>query len=134
MKRLTKADSEQQESLVRNLDEKAGGVREALEKINALIREELNPAIDEYNGMITETEEFRTEIVGRMEDYVSARSEKWSEGEAGQNYTSWKDEWEGISLEEMQNLDELEIDGIGSEGESCAVATELEQLNAGPAE
>jgi hypothetical protein len=135
MKRLTKADSEQQDSLVRNLTEKADAVKEVLTKINALINDELNPAISEYNGIIADAEEFRNEIVGRMDDYVDGRSEKWSESEAGENYTSWKDEWEGISFEEISTLEDLEIEEVDFiEGENCPVATELEQLNAGPAE
>jgi hypothetical protein len=128
MKRLTKGDSEQQESLVRCLREKADAVREVREKINALITGELNPAIAEYNGVLADATEFRDEIVGRMDDYISERSEKWAEGEAGESYTSWKDDWEAVSLDDMEDENELEIE------EGCETADELEGLSSGPAD
>jgi hypothetical protein len=135
MKRLTKADSEQQDSLVRNLTEKADTVREVLEKINALIRGELNEAINEYNGIITDADEFRNEIVGRMDDYVNARSEKWSDSDAGQNYNAWKDTWENVQLDQIELPEELTIDDVDfTEGDSCPAGANLEAADAGPAE
>jgi hypothetical protein len=135
MKRLTKTDSEQQDSLVRNLNEKAEAVKEVIARINSIIADELNPAISDYNSIITDADEFRNEIVGRMDDYVNERSEKWSESEVGENYSSWKDEWENLQLDEIEPMTNLQIDAVDfSEGDNCEAATNLEQANTGPAE
>jgi hypothetical protein len=127
VKRLTKTDSDTQESLIRNLREKADAVSEVWIKINAMIADELNPAIAEYNGILNDADEFRNEIVGRMDDYANARSEKWTESETGQNFISWQDEWEQLDFQEMPDVPEMDFDGFDA-------ADDLEAANTGPTE
>jgi hypothetical protein len=126
MKHLTKDDNEQRDGHIRSIKEKAEVVREILAKVNAMIFDELNPAIAEYNGAVNEADEWRNELTGRMEDYISERSEKWQEGDSGQSYSSWKDAWENLSLEqaeeiseeiEFQELDTDELEQIASQPE-----------------
>jgi hypothetical protein len=126
MKHLTKADNEQRESFVRNIKEKAESVREILEKINALITKELNPAVVEYNGVLNDSYEWRNEITGRMEDYENGRSEKWQEGEVGTAYVSWRESWEALSFETTGEFEEITFEGIDTD--------ELEQIASQPEE
>jgi peptidoglycan hydrolase CwlO-like protein len=67
------------------------------EKHNALAE-----AIGEYNGVVTEVAQWRDDIVGAMEEYQGERSDKWQEGDAGQQYQSWIDEWMGLEFEEIE--------------------------------
>jgi DNA anti-recombination protein RmuC len=127
MKRVTKADSEQLESFARCLREKHEEITAILAEINSTISGELNQKIAEYNGILNDADELRNEIVGRMEDYSGERSEKWSESEAGENYTAWMQEWQDISLEEIEAVDELTLDDFDE-------ADEIEALNHGPSE
>jgi hypothetical protein len=124
MKKLTKEDNEQRDSFVACLQEKSAEVAAIVEKINAIIADELSPTIAEYNGILNDADEWRNELVGRMEDYETERSEKWQEGEAGQSYTSWREAWEQLDLSELPEIEEIEAPGIDTE--------ELEQIASQP--
>lgn len=112
MKKLSKVDSELRDSFIRNVKEKSEEISVIIVKINAIITDELNPTIRDHNGILNDADEWRNELVGKMDDYISERSEKWTEGDAGQNYETWKGEWEGIDFSEIDEFDEIETPEI----------------------
>lgn len=124
MKRLAKEDNEQRDSFVRCLQDKSVEIATIVAKINAIIADELNPTVTEYNGILNDADEWRNELVGRMEDYESARSEKWQEGDTGQNYISWREAWEQLDLSELPDFEEIEAPEVDTD--------ELEQIASEP--
>lgn len=136
MRKLTKKQMEEQVNLADNLDSANGRYADAVEAVNKIIADandmiataigEDSPyliAIGDLNEALSKCRDFRDEIVGEMQEYIDERSEKWSEGDAGQAYTGWKDEWENFELDdiepaEIEAIDELEDKSgdIDSEG------------------
>lgn len=112
MKKLSKTDSELRDSFIRNVKEKSEEISVIIAKINAIITDELNPTIQEHNGILNDADEWRNELVGKMDDYISERSEKWAEGDSGQNYENWKGEWESLDLTGIEEFDEIETPEI----------------------
>jgi len=64
--------------------------------------EGVESAIGDYNESLATVIEWRDGIVQEMSDYQAERSDKWQEGDAGQQYQSWIDEWEGLDLSEVE--------------------------------
>lgn len=72
----------------------------------AAIYDELNTAIEAFNDVAGEVKTWMQEIHDAQQETFDDRSEKWQEGEAGQNYQSWMDEWEaGDQIEELAYLE-----------------------------
>lgn len=110
MKRLNKTQIAQRDAVI----DKMKTARDALEKAFSDAYDAggtINNAWDLYQAAVQEAASFRDDIVSAMDDYASERSEKWSESDAGQNFESWKSDWEGIELElgELENPDLDEI-------------------------
>lgn len=78
MKKLDKDQSKRKSELADNLR----AAREAADK-----------AVEAYGDVLAEIADFAQEVHGAMEDYSGERSEKWQEGDAGQQYQSWIDAW-----------------------------------------
>lgn len=123
MKRLDKHQLGQQADFVASLEIKSVAVSMAWEEF-ALAHSKLVEIIEEYNEVVGDAAMWRLEIVSDMSNYQSERSEKWMEGEAGQAYQKWIDEWEAAELESLETPempDELEyphsdeIDNLSSE-------------------
>ena len=71
----------------------------------------LNNAIDAYNAFINRAVERRDEIVSDMEAFADDRSDAWRDGDRGQAYDSWKNEFETFELETVENFDLPEFMG-----------------------
>lgn len=94
MKRLTKDQLKRKGELVNRIDD---------------LHSQLNAAIEE-------AEELRDEIHTAMEEYYDARSEKWQEGETGEDYKEWMDEWE-TEFETVECDVSSNLDGLSNEFE-----------------
>jgi hypothetical protein len=105
MKALTKAQEATKTNLVERLNKAKADVLAAYVHVITIIDEKLNVEITAYNEILAELETFRDELVGDMETYYDERSEKWQEGDAGSNYQSWKDAWEGLSVDVVDEVD-----------------------------
>ena len=136
MKKLTKAQATARDELVaalrikeKPIDDALIAINNAIDAVNTLIEEALKPAIEAYNGALTDCETFRDEVIAEMDDYVSARSEKWSESDAAQTYESWKGEWESFDtspLDEIEPLEAIESIDTPHADEFEALASEVE--------
>lgn len=91
MKKLSKEQSERKAEIIDRLRECEGKV---------------SGAIVEYNEAVADAESLRDEVSAEQEDYRANRSDKWSEGEAGQAYAEWADNWRDESFEEMNDIEE----------------------------
>jgi hypothetical protein len=125
MKKLTKEQEKTRADLVARLTIAAADIDKKLVEVNAMISDLLNPAIETYNAVVSDIESFRDEIVGEMDTYIGERSEKWTESDAGQNYESWKSDWESYDTTALDTIDEIE-------SPETEHGNELEQLNPEP--
>jgi len=101
MKKLNKAQNTELQEWITKL----GDAKQKMEDAYGELEEKhgiLADAIGEYNGIVTDIGGWRDQLVGEMEDYQSERSDKWQEGDAGQQYESWIDEWRGLEFEEIE--------------------------------
>lgn len=92
---------------------------------------EVGAAVESYNEEVTKARDFASEIAGDIESYYDDKSDKWKESERGESYSSWKDEWQGISLDdlELEQPSEIEIEEPEDLDEPDADhSTELENL------
>ena len=110
MKKLTKFQSAERDRLIADLTVKAADAATqwaAFETAHAALAD----AIATYNGVVLEAAIFRDEIVSEMGDYQSERSERWREGEAGDVYQTWLEDWQNAEL------DAIEIPDLSNEPE-----------------
>jgi hypothetical protein len=108
MKKLSKDHDARRDEIAAELRLADRAIDEALVEINGLIDEKLTPAIERYNAALTEVETLRDEVVGEMDEYISARSEKWQESDAASNYNDWKGEWENLDTSALDVVEPLE--------------------------
>lgn len=108
MKKLSKAQEKQRDTLIEVLNKAAEDVRIAVEKINTAIDDNLNPSIEAYNSVLEDISTFKDEIVADMEVYADERSDKWRESDAGSSYNSWQAEWENVDLSELSTVDHID--------------------------
>lgn len=119
MKRLSKQELQQRDDFVEELEAARNILCDAVDEYNTKIAELWTPvseALEKYNGIAADAQNWRDEIVSQMDDYLSERSEKWLEGNTGQAYQEWKDSWESLSIEtfdieQPEGIDLPEIEG-----------------------
>jgi hypothetical protein len=99
MTKLSKDQQKKKDELFKKLEETKGA---------------LETALTSYNEVVGEVTEFRDEVVSEMDDYYSNKSDKWQEGEKGEAYSSWKDQWESFEIEEVEIdlVDEADFDAL----------------------
>lgn len=108
MKRLSKQQQQTRSQLIEALRKAQSKLAKAVDDANAIIDNEIAGAVDAYNEALGELSSFRDEIVGEMETYADERSDKWRESEAGSSYEEWKNEWEGLDMDELDQFEPLE--------------------------
>ena len=126
MKQLNKAQQATRDELLDALRAKFTAIDDAFGALNALIDETVNPAIEAYNGALTDLESFRDEIVAAMEEYHDARSEKWQEGDGGSSYQDWKGEWENLDLTEVELAEHLDLPDVSHADDFETLPIEVE--------
>src|SRR5215469_7379384 len=104
MKKLSKAQAQEWSDLIKKVNEAKDDLDGAWGRVESAV-EDANTEVTKYNDALGAAAAFRDEIVGEMDDYMSERSDKWQEGEAGEAYSAWKDEWEGLDLDEIADID-----------------------------
>jgi len=72
--------------------------------------QEVNEKIQRYNNTLKNVRDFRDGHVQRMRDYHADKSETWQNGDEGDAYSAWMDEWEGASFNALELLETPEID------------------------
>lgn len=77
--------------------------REAIEKAT----NEVNEKIDELNAVIANADELRDQISSAIDDHIAEKSDAWQEGERGQAFAAWRDQW-SETLSEIEHI-EVEV-------------------------
>ncbi len=131
MLRLSKKQQSELAELESNCYLEASNLETAIATFNQTLgaaKEKLEEDQQKYNDELEKLRDFRDGIVSEMDDYIADRSEKWQEGERGQNYVSWKDEWEQLDLEpiELSLPDELDSDEFNYSEQPISENVQLE--------
>jgi hypothetical protein len=93
MKKLDKKQLEEKKELVTKL----GLAKTAIEE-----------ALAAYEELREEAQEFVDNCASDMSDYYDERSEEWQEGDVGSTYSEWMEQWQDLTLVEIDLSDELE--------------------------
>lgn len=120
MKKLSKQQVERRAQLAADIARACLGMNVAIDEFNASVvalHAGLAPKVDAVNVAIDAANAFTEEVHDELESYYDEKSERWQEGEAGQAYADWRDEWDlvldALELEEVVPFDQVEID-VGS--------------------
>jgi conjugal transfer/entry exclusion protein len=114
MKKLSKAQFEQMNQFINDLRKQEADVNHSIAQANKMIGD-ANHAINELQSLIEDVQEWRDEIVSEIESYVDDRSEKWQEGEQGEKYSTWKEQFESLYTEDIPELEEIEEINVASD-------------------
>jgi uncharacterized protein YukE len=120
MRKFNKEHIADRDEVVQDLKEAKAAIELEYEEFK-LAAEKLNGKVRAYNEALAEADTFREEIVSEMDGYMSDKSEKWADGDAGQEYSSWYNEWENLDLTEVEYLEMPDLFDLSH-------AEEIEQL------
>lgn len=122
MKRMTRQQIKERDDLAGKVEEAGTKLNETIGKFNSTLEDakaELEGAQSELNEAINNANAMREQIQGDMESYVDERSEKWQEGDAGNQYQSWIEAWsnelEEVELDLPESLEEIDVESIVAE-------------------
>lgn len=96
MTKLSKADLKARDSICDKLSiawdalDAAGNLEAGRVRDDAA----LLAAIESYNGDVYDANAFREDIASQIQEHIDGKSEKWQEGDKGQSFQSWLEEWE----------------------------------------
>lgn len=126
MKSLSKAEQEQRADIAGRLREGWSKLEDAYAQVTSAISD-FNVERESYNEIVQEAESFAQDIASQIEGYMDERSDKWREGDRGQEYEAWLSAWQNdVSFDEVE---EIEDPGM-PDGEN--LADELESLQEAP--
>ncbi len=110
MNKLNKGMLTDRDNLCERLRMACGGLEQAVSTSNEVMAEEweaVEAAVNAYNEIVEEANEWKGEIASEMQGYIDDRSEKWQEGERGQAYMARQQEYQDNDLEAIE-LDQPE--------------------------
>lgn len=114
MTKLSKAQLVDWDAHQQKLTDCRDTLESGLGKFNAAIQglweEHVTPALEAYNEALADASEFTGGIASDIQDYIGERSEAWQNGERGQAFTSWAEEWENITLDDVSLEPPAELD------------------------
>ena len=103
MKKLTKSQKELKVEISSAIESSYEDLVEEIEEYNeseVKDRSTVKTAAEQYQAALADAKIFMDGLHGDMTEYYDARSEKWQEGDAGQNYQYWADQWDEANIEE----------------------------------
>lgn len=112
MKKLTRDHIKRLDDLKSKLETATQNVTAAVETANTKLEDEVMPdlraAYQELNDVIAEINSLRNDVNCEQQSYYDEHSERWQEGEAGEQYSAWIDVW-GQDLDEEGEPDTPEF-------------------------
>lgn len=122
MNKLSKKQQDRRDELDHSIheafDELEAGIAEYNLQVQALYAKHIGPVIEDMNLLFGEARDFVDELHSDAENHFNERSEKWQEGEKGQEYNAWYDNMENVkdSIEDIDATahkpDELTVESI----------------------
>lgn len=112
--KLDKQEMARRDKLVEELRDGRGKLEDAVSTFNAAV-EELKAgvvtALESYNEVVGETRGFVEDIASTADGQFDDKSEKWQEGDKGQQVREWIDAWQNEPFEDVEITfpEELEL-------------------------
>ena len=103
--KLTKHDAARRAEHVEKLTEAAAKLEDAVVVFNAGLEQLKGPltaALAEYNSVLAEARGFAEDIASQADSELDEKSERWRDSDRGQAAVAFKDEWEGLALDELE--------------------------------
>lgn len=103
MKKLSKDDVVEKDKIASELSEKRDTLIEAVDVFNAEVKaayQKLAQFVEPYNVAIEHAKDFVDRVADEQQAYFDEKSETWQEGEKGEEYQAWIEEWGSMFLEE----------------------------------
>ena len=116
--RLTREELARRDEITNRAGAAAAALASAVETFNEKVAaafEELKTAAAEYNEAREAAADFATSVAERLRELHFARSEKWQEGEKGQEADAFVSAWEEFAPEDFEPEEPMELDGPGDE-------------------
>lgn len=115
--KLSKQQMKERDVLVRRIVETKGKLEDAVAEFNeklSSLKAPVEESTVKLNELIAEANELVSAIHSDMEMYYDDRSEQWQEGEKGQDYLSWMEEFatefDEVDVEFPGNLEMPDVD------------------------
>lgn len=105
MKQFSRQDIARRDLIMDDLNAAVAGIDEVWPALEEAIQA-VNVKIDAYNEALGAARGFTEDMVSAIDAYMSEKSEKWLDGEAGQSFTEWKS---GIESESLDDLEHIEV-------------------------
>lgn len=105
MMELSKARIEYRDGLINNLRVLEERIKGETNNANKYI-DELNGHINAYNEQVKLVEEFASEVITEMEDYIASKGGgKWAESDDKEAtaYNNWRNEWEETYFDQYES-------------------------------
>lgn len=112
MKKLSKEQCAKVLELQHDLDQEAQRIEELVIHINETIRNKLNGAIEAYNAVVEEINEFIGAVTKEMDTYIEAQPEDWENKDEGSNYIAWKEDWDNSTMDDLPTENELDVNPV----------------------
>ena len=118
MTKFTKFEVAEIDKLCNRLRDGYDELNAAIDKYNEAVKalwEPVQKALDTYNEAISDANCYANdELTSGMQEYYDEKSEKWQQGEKGQRFDAWLQEWstelEQVSLDEPDEADASNIE------------------------
>lgn len=105
MKQFSRQDIARRDRIIDDLNAAVAAIDEVWPALEEAIQA-VNEKIAAYNEAVGAARGFAEDMVSTIDAYMSEKSEKWIDGEAGQSFSEWKS---GIENEDMDDLDAMEV-------------------------
>ena len=118
--KFSKADIKDRDELVQAAQYKLDNLNTEIARFNEAVTEaweELEEALGEYNGALTDARDFVERVKDEFETQYGEKSDKWQEGDRGTAAREWIDSFDNIELddaeiEQPEMLEEITTDGL----------------------
>lgn len=117
--KLTKQEQKEQARLATTLQAHEGLVASEFSMLLDALRvapESLNRAISARNMVAKEAAAFAEAVHDRLQDEFEEKSEGWQEGDAGQEASGLIEEWDGVDIAEVEEVQIVEPEIEGNTG------------------
>lgn len=112
---MDKVTTQRKTEICNKLQEVYDSLEEAIEIFNQYVDGawvNVETAINNYNEAISDANEWQSGVATEIQDLIESKSEKWQEGDKGQAYTSWKEQYEEeLEAIELEKPDKVSFDG-----------------------
>src|SRR5262249_22751382 len=121
MNKLTKSMLIERDGICERLHTAYEALEQAVDTYNEAMAAQwdtVESAVNAYNEVVEDANGWKEEVASEMQGYIEDRSEKWQEGERGQAYMAWQQEFSDHDLEAI-DLDQPEPLALstGAQGE-----------------